>query len=356
MTESNASITDKDLADRAPIFIIGSGRSGTTLMRYMLNAHPNIYIAEEICYHFWMSRFVGSFRQRLKNYFHSFSFAWLRVDPDKILASLPAELGERDFADVYRRILQTKGAEYGRGRWGEKGPLLTESLDRIFQDFPDARVIHVVRDPRSIVYSHITMPWSTCSLIAANRVVKDSLATVASHGDRILTVRLEDLVSAPEPTARRVLDFVGEPWSERVLKHAEHVLQNDGIPFPWLQEASRDRRHKKLAWSDVLSPAWIRLIETTHRDTMQHFGYAPVALPVEPSGLAKTLAVLADVPRLLYTAWRLMRLVSLFVVLPKDDTQRFQSLLHSLNPGAWALHPDWPQGLPSPPYVVLKED
>ena len=55
-----------------PIFIIGGGRSGTTLARYILNAHPNIYIAEEISFHSWMSSLKGSFKKRLHNYFLTF--------------------------------------------------------------------------------------------------------------------------------------------------------------------------------------------------------------------------------------------------------------------------------------------
>ncbi len=84
--------TAQELQQAAPIFILGNGRSGTTLMRFMLNAHPDIYIGEEVCYHFWMRNFQGSFRRRLYYFFHSFSYAWLRMDPQVVLDALPADL------------------------------------------------------------------------------------------------------------------------------------------------------------------------------------------------------------------------------------------------------------------------
>jgi hypothetical protein len=340
-----------ELADAAPIFILGNGRSGTTLMRFILNAHPDIYISEEICYHFWLRNLSGSFRQRLYNYFHSFSYAWLRMDPQVVLDTLPTDVDAKDSAQVYLRILQCKAAQYGKSRYGEKGPLLTEELDRLFCEYPNARIIHMVRDPHAVVYSHFTMPWSTSSFLGANLMVRANMRTIARYGERILAVRLEDLLAQPEATLRKVLDFVGVPWSDQVLRHTDHLPKNDGIPFPWLMEASRRPKQKSLSWQEAIPPAWMRLTESINHQALATYGYAPHALPDEPGWLAKIDAIISDLPQLALTGWRYAVLIVRFMRLPKTDAAGFQALLHSLNPAAWQRQPEWNPELPTPPAV-----
>lgn len=335
----------------APVFILGNGRSGTTLMRFMLNAHPDIYIAEEACYHFWMRNFQGSFRRRLYLYFHSFSYAWLRMDPQIVLDSLPKNLEQPDSAQVYLHILKCKAAQYGKSRYGEKGPLLTEDLPRLFREYPNAKVIHMVRDPRAVAHSHFTMPWSTSSFIVANLMVWANMRRIARYGDRIFAVKLEDLIAAPEPMLRRVLDFVGVPWSDQVLHHTDYLPENDGIPFPWLMEASRRPQQKVLGWQEAIPPAWIRMTESFNRKTMARYGYTPSPMQREPGRVEKIRAFLADFPQLALTGWRFLRMTFGFLVLPKTDARRYQDLLHSLNPRAWERQPGWERELPVPPAV-----
>ena len=337
--------------DASPIFIIGNGRSGTTLMRLMLNAHPKIYIAEEINYHYVMKTYLGSFRRRLYDYFQSFSYAWLRMDPQVVLDVLPAKPEERDSAAVYLRILECKAAQYGKTRVGEKGPMLSLALDLLYRDYPNARVIHMVRDPRSVVYSHITMPWSTPSLLMANWMVWFNMKAIQRYGDRILNIKLEDVVAQPEATMRKVLAFVGEEWSDDILHHNEHLLPNDGIPFPWLNEAARRPKQKTITWKEVLSPTWIRMIENTNRETFKTFGYAPLPLPSEPSLWDKTRAVAVDLPQFVRTLWNALRLGTRFHLVPKSDARALQALMHSTNPAAWDMHPEWDRTLPEPPRV-----
>lgn len=342
--------------ESAPIFIVANGRSGTTLMRNMLNAHPNIYIAEEICFHFWMNLFHGSFRRRLRRYFQTFSYAWLRQDPRIVLDALPDRPEWPDFPDVYRRILQCKAAQYGRKRFGEKGPLLVLVLDRLLRDYPDARIIHMVRDPRAVVHSHTTMPWSTDSLLAANYIVRTNMKKLSGYGDRVLPVKLEELVAQPEAVMRKVLTFVGEDWDDRVLHHADHLLADEGIPFPWLAEASRNAREKSVSWREALSPAWIRITEKYNRATLAAFGYAPLPLAQEPSRGQMRWAIVSDLPRLLllalHSAWAFSRLA----ITPVSDSVRIQTLMHCTNPGAWKQHPDWNPVLPVPPSVSLSQN
>jgi len=336
-----------------PIFILGNGRSGTTLIRFMLNAHPDIYICEEVSYHFWMENFRGSFRKRLYQFFHTFSYAWLRMEPQKVLDTLPHDFGEKDFSQVYQRILQCKAAQYGKAHYGEKGPLLTEHLAKLLRDYPDARIIHMVRDPRAVVHSHYTMPWSTSSIIGANVMVRVNMERITHYGDRILAVKLEELIAHPENELRRILNYIGVAWSDNVLHHVDHLPDNDGIPFPWLMEASHRPQEKKQRWQDTLSPAWIRMTEAFNHKTMRAFGYQPLSMENEPCIAKKCWAFLSDLPQLALTGWHFACMTVQFIRLPKTDTRAFQTPLHNLNPAAWRRQPHWNQELPAPPPVQV---
>ena len=137
--------------DLSPIFVIGSGRSGTTLLRLMLCAHPRIYLTHEAMFYLLEPRFLRKMRARagLKSYFRSPAFRSLGIDPEKVLAGLPDPLPPGRIGDVYAALMRAKAAQYGRVRFGDKTPVNTQYIDRIFRDFPDARVIRIIRDPRS---------------------------------------------------------------------------------------------------------------------------------------------------------------------------------------------------------------
>ena len=114
--------------DDAPIFVVGTGRSGTTLLRLMLNAHPRIHLTHEASFYvgrqFLPRRFSAS--DWLERYFKSFSFAWLLIHPDEIREDLalthPEGAPREAFPDAYRSIMRAKAAHYSRPRYRDKTP------------------------------------------------------------------------------------------------------------------------------------------------------------------------------------------------------------------------------------------
>jgi hypothetical protein len=242
--------------------------------------------------------------------------------------------------------MRVKAASHDKPRWGDKNPLLIESLDEIFRAFPDARVIRMMRDPRAVALSHTAMPFSTASLLLLSLMLGRRPAGIRRHADRILTVRLEDLVADRRATMARVLEFVGEAWSDAVLDHGRRGRAADGIPFPWLA-AGDEPAQRPPAWPRELSPVWIRAIEARCRETMDAYGYEPAQLAREPSALERARALVADLGeagRFLARATRALVRIALRPELPAAEAQR---LLHDLNPRAWQRHPDW--RLPDPP-------
>src|SRR5262249_31225751 len=144
----------------------------------------------------------------LDYYFHSASFRWLRVDPARVLAGLPDPLPRARVHEAFAAGMREKAAQDGRPRFRDKTPSHAGHLARIFRDFPDARVIHIVRDPRGTVQSLAKMPWASANL-AVNALFCDfERRKVARFRDRVLKIRLEDLLADPRATMGRVLDHV----------------------------------------------------------------------------------------------------------------------------------------------------
>ncbi len=340
-----------------PIFIIGSGRSGTTLLRNMLNAHPRIHIAFEPHFYWYRSlyRKRRPAREFLDYYFQTPHFRWQRVDPDRVLAALPEPLARADLGLAFAAILRERAARYGRVRFGDKTPAHAASLPQIFKDFPEARAIHIVRDPRATAASLSRMPWAPASLMINACYVDIERKQVSKFRDRMLTIRLEDLLDEPRATMTRVLEFVDEPWHDDVLDHARHAPgPDDAPPYPWLERATRDRDAtsgdaKAAGWGQ-LGPVQIRMIEQITKRLMKSAGYTKAELAREPRWISVFWAGVREIPQFFrYAAIGLPLLFKGRVPERLDAVE--QELLRRVNPKAWALYPGYQ--LPSAPAAKL---
>jgi hypothetical protein len=334
--------------DAAPIFVVGSGRSGTTLLRLMLNAHPRIYLTHEAS--FWLVQHHlatrSSAEEWLATYFDSFNFAWLDLDPALVRAELPRNPTRTDLPDAYRAVMRVKARSYGKPRYGDKTPWHAVKLAELFRDFPDARVIHIVRDPRAAIASLMKMPWGSSSYTVATWFCKKQVEGVEPFRERICEVRLEDLLAEPRATMEQVLAFVGEPWDERVLDHARHAPTDDVPPLPWYLPATEQRGSVQRARREPLPDAWTRIVERRQRTILERYGYAPAELAHEPRFPARLAAFLRDVPEALRFLRRFLPGIRRWERHPPSaaDAQRF---FFDLNPRAWEQWPGF--AIPDPP-------
>ncbi len=192
--------------------------------------------------------------------------------------------------------MREKAARYGRPRFGDKTPGHVACLSDIFRDFPDARVIHTVRDPRDTVPSLQRMPWMPPNLVSNALYLADERNLLARFRRRVLEVRLEDLLADPRSTMARVLEYIGEPWDDAVLDHVRSAPDDNDIPpMPWHELATRDRAASPVR-RGALSPLQIRMIELLAWRTMKEVGYERAQLAHEPSRLAVYWAVVRELP------------------------------------------------------------
>lgn len=333
--------------DPGPIFIVGSGRSGTSLLRAMLVAHPRIHLAQEAMFIPWTRHATPWDRadQRLDRWLASFSFAWLRIGADRVRQRFPSVSAD-GMPEVHAWVLRELSARHGKARWGDKTPPNALYLPLLFGSFPDARVLLVVRDPRDTLISLETAPFtagSRLALLVLGRVMRSRLAPWL---DRLHVVRLEDLTNEPEATMRGVLDFVGEPWDDAVLAHHEHV-PDDEPPYPWTRGAERPLRPSRARWPTEMSPAWIRIVERWSEGVMDRHGYERAVLPEEPSRGDVARAILADLPEALRFPVRGLAVMARLGWGRVPGPAKSQRLILSINPRARIAHPDWT--VPDPP-------
>lgn len=334
--------------DESPIFIIGTGRSGTTLLRQMMNAHPRIHITHEASFYSYARHAPpnGDAEEWLERYFETYSFAWLRLDPAVVRAALPRPLSLDRVHEICRVIMREKARQSGKVRYGEKNPLDTHNLPRIFADFPDPRVVYITRDPRPTVSSFGRMPFGTCSDYVNSTLCKMQFEHIEPYLDRIFEVRLEDLAADPRAAMKRILQFVGEPWDDAVLDHVRLAAKDDVPPLPWFVGATAERPSKETTgggWRSQLSPSWIRIVERMNEKSMRRYGYEPAQLDPEPGFFDGARALLGAVPAMFRAMFRLLslkrKLDGHFRGGARLDPQAGLEANLQLNPDAWRHYP-----------------
>jgi len=193
-----------------PIFIVSAMGSGSTLIRLILDSHPNIGIPQE-------TGFMRAYQA------HQFiPLKWSGRNWARRMGWSREELDE-ELAGFYDRIFTRYIESQGKTRWGDKTPLHTWHVDGMARLYPDAQFIGMVRHPGGSVGSNMTRfghPYGR-AVHHVERYDREIARQAAKHKRRFVVLRYEDLVLRPEPVLRELLDWLGEPWSDQVLQHHE---------------------------------------------------------------------------------------------------------------------------------------
>ena len=221
-----------------PFFIVGSGRCGSTLLRAMLEAHPDVHIPPEsglgsmVREYRWYSRLPWNVVLRILLAPLEYDRAWesweLALGPlFRELDGLPPEA--RNIATVLDALYRahTRGHKPSAIRWGDKTPPHTPELAALQAVFPELQVVHMLRDGRDVVQSfmHVSRAGLPYFAQAWLRSVRTARAFGARHPAQYLEVRYEDLVHETHATIQRVATFLGLAFDERMLRHHELELR-----------------------------------------------------------------------------------------------------------------------------------
>jgi hypothetical protein len=279
-----------------PIFVVGAPRSGTTFLRVTLNRHPSIELSNEtnFFYKIWQRRAAfGDLgdrenRQRLVDqYLQTRNAESLDVDLQDLGAALLRN--GVDYKAFFTTLIRQPAAVRGKRRFGEKTPYHSFFSETLCDWYPDAALIHVVRDPRAVAASLKRVPFGSPEALANARAwtAHVEAAQRAQGRPNYLLVKYEQLVSEPEAELRRITSFIGEEF-------AASMLEAGGAPADtpsWSERAHRPIQHDRIAkWRNELTRSEAALVEWAAGPAMTQLGYAREAEAPAPFTLAAASA------------------------------------------------------------------
>jgi Sulfotransferase family len=271
-----------------PLFVVGMPRSGTKLLRGLLTQHSRIRIpdAETDFFPFLVRRVrehgapqseaeFGQLFEALSGATY-FSYRATRTPPFSWQAWRRECNGRYDAAGLFEGFVRYEtGCTPASGRiWGDKSPAYVRYGELLLEHFPQARMVHIVRDVRDYCIS-VNKTWRKDMRRAAHEWARDVARAhrlCRSQPDRCIEVSYEDLLRTPEAVMQRLTAFLRiEPAGESMVRLSRPVeVRGDAAGRT---EIMRDNFSK---FADRLSPRRIRAIEALAFDTMQLVGYQPV--------------------------------------------------------------------------------
>jgi hypothetical protein len=263
-----------------PFFIVGSARSGTTLLRLMLNAHREVAVPPE-------SRFItelwrGADEISVHDYLsglarHKRFQAW-----DLPIEAVANELqgdGVVPYSSAVDATFRAWARVQGKTRWGDKTPRYIEDIPLLSGLFPDARFIHLVRDGRNVALSYADVPFGPKTIEKAARLW-GTRVTKGLHDGRALgrghylEVRYEDLVEDAEGEAKDICDFIDLEFDPEMLDYTERaraaVLPRAALFNPRVMEKPTSSVRD---WHERMPPAQVEVFEAIAGDVLSELGY-----------------------------------------------------------------------------------
>jgi hypothetical protein len=270
---------------KPPFFIVGIGRSGTTLLRLMLHNHPQIAIPYE-------SHFITEYYRNIEKYgdlqnhdnLHRLVSDILNedliskwdhtFDIDRVLNNIT----ESNLSNVLNAIYQDYATSKNKARWGDKSDYL-DNLHIIHRLFPDARFIHIVRDGRDVANSVIKLDWGPRDIIQAAEWWDKFVLLGRRMGqmlpqDQYTEIKYEDLVLNTEKELKRLCEFLDEEYSELMLNY--HQSSSKAIPAGrsyHYNSTEPPKQSRVFAWKNEMSKLDAEIFNNYAHLTLDEFNY-----------------------------------------------------------------------------------
>lgn len=282
----NPSVT----SNNGPIFIVGAPRSGTTLLQYMMRSHPRLSLPTGES-HFFIPLYrnaeqfgdltrIENIRAILESMYRQ-SAEFLDTDLHGIkfdIAALAEEFHRENRSTmpaIISGLFEKNARGEGKVRWGDKTPYYVLHIPKLMEWFPNAQIIHLIRDGRDCALSlfarkhdfgvynvyHAAKYWQ--------QYVEVGCETGRQYGpDRYMEVRYEDLLGDQTAVMHKICDFLREDFTDALVNYKK---AGQAGKTPLLQKSLQKDNSEK--WRSKMSPRQIRIFESAAGDTLQHHGY-----------------------------------------------------------------------------------
>ncbi len=282
-----------------PLFVLGVSRSGTTLLRVILDRSPGIAIPDE-------SFFIPLLARRHRGNVDRARFvddlrrlptlrAW-GVSAEDIAPHLRPELHA---GEAIAAVFEAYAAKEQKPRWGDKTPMYMRHLPLLERLFPTAQYVHLVRDGRDAALSFLRMPEGTYTRTWAHPdtatefacLWRSEVSGARKLGKRLgparyLEVRYEDLIADPDDVVEGICDFACIPYEPAMLDYAGAV---DVSQKPHQQRLLQPLTPRARDWRTQMEADDVFAFESIAGEQLAELGYE-LSRPAARSGWRASLA------------------------------------------------------------------
>lgn len=284
----SAGSTSTTLRPPAPVpFIVGCGRSGTTLLRAMLDSHPAMAIPSES--HFMVpmardrTRYEAPDGLRVELFVATLAahrrFQRWDLSADDVRAAL-GQAPAVGLADGFRSVLALYAGRRGKSRFGDKTPGYVLEIPLLAELFPEAVFVHLLRDGRDVALSLRDVEFGTsrpgrAAARWARAVRRGRAGGSRLDPSRYCEVSYEELVTAPVTVLRRICDVLALPYDDSMLEYhrrAEEILAGTLLPERHLH-VNEPPTSGLRDWRSQMSPGDVAVFEAVAGDLLTELGY-----------------------------------------------------------------------------------
>jgi len=246
----------------SPIFLVGSERSGTTLLRLMLDHHPDIAFNLESEY---MVNKIGA-----DNQFPNIDEYQDFLENDRVFNRSNFKIDSKlDYKALLNSFLNQK---LKRDNKKIVGATVHYNFLKLLNIWPNAKFIYLYRDGRDVANSVIQMGWAGNTYVAANwwinaEVECEKLRNIVKK-EQLIEIKYENLLEFPEKILIRICEYIGVPFSRQMFGYQEDTSYD----YPDVKYAYQ--------WKKKNTSKEIQLIESRIADLLYARGYELSGLPI----------------------------------------------------------------------------
>lgn len=291
-------------------FILGRPRSGTTLLRTLFDAHPNVAIPLECAFIINMESKYGKVTlwtlENLLSFFEDvqrhIKFDTWKLNLDVLKTDLLQYQGDYTFQDICKVVYLNYQSVFQKEEitWiGDKNPVYATYTPKLIRLFPEAKFLHLMRDPRDNIISlkNVDFEGPFVALLAYRWVhsAKRIFRLKQKYPNRFYTIRYEDLVRKPEKYYGEMCDFLKIPYNDLVFdfyKRGPEVMKAYNVDLVM-------KYHKSLLspinadkvdlWKTQLPANDIRVTENVAGRWLEKYGYERRFNRLDPIAFLKSL-------------------------------------------------------------------
>ena len=241
---------------KSPIFIGGLMKSGTSLLRKLLTLHPNIFGGLET--HWYSDEFINHYKDG-----NSVRQKWLLdffdVTNEEVAPLRKASVNGFEFFDLFMNYCTKRD---GKMRWVEKTPDNVFHIQTIWQNWPNAKIIILKRDFKDVYASWKKNKKRSFEFFLNQATEYLQIIETYNNHENFMTINYESLVNDTKFALNEVLEFIGEPYKERLenyqgdLTDYNKVLEITGKVSPTTISLSKPIFSSSIGqWKEILSSA-----------------------------------------------------------------------------------------------------